>query len=96
MAFSRIIIPVLNRQFLAFEEPVWNLADKVSCRTIPDNDYGAVWRYLDDKEDEQYRLLFDPKTKCIYFDQSPVAPDEMRKVTDYVREQAIVVQALFN
>jgi len=95
MAFFRIIIPVLNRQFLAFEEPVWNLADKVSCRTIPDTDYGEVWRYLDDKEDEQYRSLFDPKTKCIYFDQSQVS-GEMGKIADYVREQAILVQALFN
>jgi hypothetical protein len=49
MAYCRIIMPVLNRHFLPFEEPVWNLADKVSCRTIPDIDYGAVWRYLDDK-----------------------------------------------
>ncbi|MGD0489166.1 MAG: hypothetical protein ABSB94_18515 [Syntrophorhabdales bacterium] len=88
-------MPVLNRHFLPFEEPVWNLADKVSCRTIPDIDYGAVWRYLDDKEDVQYRPWFDPKTKCIYFHQSPVS-GELNKIADYAREQAILVQALFN
>jgi len=80
---------------VAFEEPVWNLADKVSCRTIPDTDYGAIWRYLDDKDDEQYRSWFDPKTKCVYFHQSPVS-GEMDKIAEYAREQAILVQALFN
>lgn len=89
MAFSRIIIPVLNRQFVVFEEPVWSLADKVSCRTIPDADYGAIWRYLDDKDDEQYRSSIDPKTKCIYFHQSPVS-GEMDKISEYARKQAVL------
>jgi hypothetical protein len=64
----------MNYQFLAFDdESVWSLADKVSCRSISDADFGAVWRYLDDIEDEQYRSLFDPKTKCIYFDQVSIS-----------------------
>ena len=97
MAFWRVIIPLLNQQVITFDEPVWHLADEVSCRVIDDVDYGAIWRCLDDTEDEQYRLLISPKTKCVYIDKVGLPGDSSQEtLVNYARDQAVVVQAVFN
>lgn len=97
MEHWRVIIPLLNKRVATYDEPVWHLAGQVSCQVIDDVDYGAIWRYLDDAEDDQYRSLISPRTTCVYIDYAQV-PRSFRHeppVRD-AREQGVVVQAVFN
>lgn len=96
MSSWKIIIPLLNHQITTFRGPVWHLGAGVYCRTIADEDFGALWRYFGD-DGEQYKSLVGPGTKCVYIDgtafKREVASEEL---VDLARSQAVLVQSVLN
>lgn len=84
---------MLNHYLSFFDIQVWYLADKVACRSILDNDYGALWRHFDEGGEAYYKSLINLNTKCIYFED--LIFDE-EKIEEYTRTQANIIQAVFN
>lgn len=97
MSTWKIIIPLLNCRVDTFAESIWHLSDNVYCRTITDSDYGSIWRYLDDEDDDFYRSIISPKTQCIYLDDLELPSQKFEEQrSEFIRNQAIIVQSLFN
>jgi hypothetical protein len=96
VASWRIIIPLLNKQVVTFRGPVWYLGDGVYCRTIADEDFGALWRHFGEKDNE-YKPFVTPSSKCIYTDGTLLAKEpKPSDLAQFAKGQSLIIQSVLN
>lgn len=96
MASWKILVPVLNRSVTTFRGPVWYLGEGVSFGTMHDGDFGALWRYFEDRPDQRGRLL-TPNAKCVSValgDHGPTGPSV--DLAELAAKSALLIQSALN
>ena len=88
MSSERIIMPLLYRDVVTLEYPIWYLDNRIFLVTIYDEDYGA---FLKTEEDDFYKKNIDSKIWCIYVNEP-----SFEDFNVYIKEMAIKLKFVLN